>query len=175
MTGLKHSSHCSGSRLSRRHSYSANCDGVKSLTARKLKSAERLFVCGVVVGAGGTTVPGVRPGASTISVSGGVMPTPLISCSIGVSSTLSARSIARTSKVKRPSSGSGTDHGLEQPFHISSGGCGSHGGTISGSSVSSISMKRHSKLSSLGGVVLSVPRKRKAIVSMLSWTGPSSG
>src|ERR671915_588526 len=117
IAGLLHSSHMSGSRLSRRHSYSANCEGVKSLTAWKLKSAERLFVVGVVAGAGGTVWPGVRPGASTITVSGGVMPTPLMIRLTGVGSTLSARSTARTSNVNSPSSGSGTDHGLEQPFH----------------------------------------------------------
>jgi hypothetical protein len=54
IAGFVHSSHIVGSRLSRRHSYSANCDGVKSLTATKLNIAERLFVVGVVAGAGGT-------------------------------------------------------------------------------------------------------------------------
>jgi hypothetical protein len=90
---------------------------VKSLTAMKLKSAERLFVVGVVAGAGGTVWPGVRPGASTMTVSGGVMPTPLMSRLTGVGSMLPARSIARISSLNSPSSGSGTDHGLEQPFH----------------------------------------------------------
>jgi hypothetical protein len=141
----------------------------------KLNSAERLFVEGVVAGAGGTVVPGVRPGASTMTVSGGVIPTPLISWLTGVGSMLSARSMARTSNLNSPSSGSGTDHGLEQPFHISSGSGGSHGATGSGSSVSSISRNRHSKLSSPGRVRLSVPRNRNAIVSSPSWNGPSSG
>jgi hypothetical protein len=117
----------------------------------------------------------VRPGASTIFVSGGVIPTPLISWLTGVGSVLSARSMARTSNLNSPSSGSGTDQGLEQPFHISSGGTGSQGATTSGSSTRSISRKRHSKLSSSGAVTLSVPRNLKAIVSSPSWNGPSSG
>src|SRR5687768_10261437 len=54
IAGLKHSSHSSGSLLSRRHSYSNHCGGVKSLRPSKVKSAERLFVVGVVAGCGGT-------------------------------------------------------------------------------------------------------------------------
>src|SRR5688572_7998613 len=112
-----------------------------------------------------------------MTVSGGVMPTPLMISLTGVGSVLSARSIARISSTNSPSSGSGTDHGLEQPFHWSSGGTGSHGATTSGSSTRSTSMKRHWKFSSFGAVRLSVPLNSNAIVSMLSWdglSGPSS-
>src|SRR5687768_1214357 len=101
IAGLKHSSHISGSRLSRRHSYSNHCGGVKSLTPLKLKRAERLFVC--------------AGGASTMTVSGGSMLSALRMYLTGVGSMFPARSIARTSKFIIPSSNRIVDHGLEQP------------------------------------------------------------
>ncbi len=156
--GLKHSSHISGSRLSSRHSYSMNCVGVIGSPPEKVKTAARLVL--------------TSGGFSTMKVSGGVRSVPSMSMLTGVGSTFPARSTARTSNVKRPSSISGTDQGLEQPYQMNSGSIGSHGGVGSGASVSSFSIRRHSNWSSSSGVRLSAPVNRKATVSIESWIGP---
>ena len=128
--GLKHSSHASGSRVSRRHSYSMNCGGVMSSVAENVNVAEW------------SVVP--VTGASRITVSGGTRLVMSKGSVAGVGSTLPARSMARTSNVQRPSSASGSCHGLEQPRNASSGSIGSPGAGGSGGSVGSSSSSRHS-------------------------------
>ena len=126
----------------------------------KVKVAERLLL--------------TSGGFSTMIVCGGLVSAPSKWWIAGVGSTLPARSIARTSKLKRPSSMSGTCHGLEQPTHCCSGGIGSHGAIGSGASVeleleqAALELERPCRRRSW----LSVPVNVKAIVSRVSWIGP---
>ena len=151
MNGLKHSTHRSGSRVSRRHSYSKNCGGVMLSTPVKLNVAARLLL--------------TSGGFSTMIVCGGLVSAPsmwwIVGRLVDVAGAVDGADLEDPRALfaderHRPRARAVHPHQLGRD-RAPTAAIGS------GASVSSSSTRRHSNWSSSVAVRLSLPVNVKAI------------